>query len=425
MSISAPVTRTTQEQEEQQAAQLARMKRFATGLLLAMAVLFIATSFGVQAWPWLGYVRAFAEAAMVGALADWFAVTALFRYPLGIPIPHTAIIPRNKDRIGESLGAFVQNNFLSPEILSEKIAGWNIAGKIADWLADEHNATMIADKMANALPDVLQALNDDDVNHFIETNISSRIRAIEVAPLAGTMLTTLTANNKHQELLDAALRLAAGLLEENKENIREKIREESPWFVPGFVDNKVYEKIINRAETVLTELNTDPHHALRRKFHRTTQEFIDKLKTSDEYKARGEQVKEELLNHPIVRQYFSRVWTDVKAKIIDDAAISDSPFRAQIRKAAIGIGEGLANDPAMQEKLNTWVQQAALSAISSRRVEIASLISDTVRRWDASTVTRKIELQVGRDLQYIRINGTVVGGLVGVLIYIVSEFFLP
>lgn len=401
------------------------MKRFAAGLLLAMAIVFIAASIGMQSWSWLGYIRAFAEAAMVGALADWFAVTALFRHPLGIPIPHTAIIPNNKDRIGESLGVFVQNNFLSPEILSEKIASWNIAEKIADWLADEHNATLIADKLTTALPDILQTFNDESVNRFIEQNITSRVRAIEVAPLLGNVLTTLTANNKHQELLDAALRLAAELLEENKDAIREKIRQESPWFVPGFVDNKLYERIIHRAEAVLTEVNSNPQHDLRRKFHRATQEFIDNLRTSPDYKERGENIKEELLNHPIVRQYFARVWTDVKTKILNDVAAPNSPIREHVRTTAMGIGQSLANDHAMQEKLNTWVQQAALSAVSSRRMEIASLISDTVRRWDANTVTRKIELQVGRDLQYIRINGTLVGGLVGLLIYTFSQLFLP
>lgn len=403
---------------------LSRMKRLATGLLLLMIAIFIAARLGEESLPWLGYIRAFAEAAMVGALADWFAVTALFRHPLGIPIPHTAIIPRNKDRIGESLGNFVQSNFLSPEILSEKIASWNIAEKVSQWLADDRNSTMVADKIAGAVPDILNALRDEDISHFIETNITSRIRAIEIAPLAGNILTTLTADNKHQELFNAALRMAAELLDGNRQFIRDKIREESPWFVPEFVDNKIYEKIITRAEQTLIDVNADPQHELRRKFHLATQEFIEKLRTSQDYKERGEQLKEELLNHPIVRQYFSRVWTDVKNKIIEDVNDPDSSIRAQIRKAVAGFGKGLADDAAMRDKINTWIRQAALTAVSSRRAEIAALISDTVHRWDAGTVTRKMELQVGKDLQYIRINGTVVGGLVGLFIYLLSELLL-
>jgi uncharacterized membrane-anchored protein YjiN (DUF445 family) len=424
MDTIIPATRTTPEQEEQQALMLTRMKRLAGGLLLLMTIIFIVTRLFEASMPWLGYIRAFAEAAMVGALADWFAVTALFRHPLGIPIPHTAIIPRNKDRIGESLGTFVQSNFLSPEVLSEKIASWNIAGKISQWLADETNSTMLADKITGAVPDILNALKDEDVNHFIETNITSRIRAIEVAPLAGNILTTLTADNKHQELFDVALRMAAEMLDNNRQYIRDKIREESPWYVPEFVDNKVYEKIITKAEQTLMEVNADPQHELRRKFHRATQDFIEKLRTSSEYKERGEQLKEDLLNHPIVRQYFDRVWTDVKNRILDDVNDPNSSIRAQIQKTVAGFGRGLANDEAMRDKINMWIRESALTVISSRRAEIAALISDTVRRWDANTVTRKMELQVGKDLQYIRINGTVVGGLVGLLIHILSQLFL-
>jgi len=247
---------------------------------------------------------------------------------------------------------------------------------------------------------------------------------VEVAPLAGSILQTLTANNKHQELFDAALRLAAGLLESNRDLIRHKIREESPWYVPGFVDNKIYEKIITKAEQTLADVNADPEHELRRQFHRATHDFIERLRTSPEYRDRGEQLKEDLLNHPIVQQYFSRVWSDVKQKILSDVANPDSSIREQIRRAVAGFGESIARDEAMRDKINNWIRDAAIGVLSSRREEIAALISDTVRRWDAQTVTRKMELQVGKDLQYIRINGTIVGGLVGLLIYTLSEIFL-
>ncbi len=424
MSAVVPISQKTQEQEAQQAEGLLRMRRLATGLLLLMVAIFVAARLGEESVSWMGYIRSFAEAAMVGALADWFAVTALFRHPLGLPIPHTAIIPRNKDRLGASLGTFVQSNFLSPEILSEKIAAWNIAGRVSQWLADSGNSAMVADRIAGAIPDVLTGLNDDDVNRFIEINITSRLRAVEVAPLAGSILQTLTANNKHQELFDAALRLAAGLLESNRDLIRHKIREESPWYVPGFVDNKIYEKIITKAEQTLADVNADPEHELRRQFHRATHDFIERLRTSPEYRDRGEQLKEDLLNHPIVQQYFSRVWSDVKQKILSDVANPDSSIREQIRRAVAGFGESIARDEAMRDKINNWIRDAAIGVLSSRREEIAALISDTVRRWDAQTVTRKMELQVGKDLQYIRINGTIVGGLVGLLIYTLSEIFL-
>lgn len=409
------------ELEQYQQKQLTKMQRIASGLLCGMFIVFLAAKFGESNFPELGFVRAFAEAAMVGALADWFAVTALFRRPMGLPIPHTAIIPTNKDRIGESLGLFVQNNFLSPEILTEKLQNFDLASKFADWLASHENSAVLSQKICDALPALLNALSDEDVRNFIEKNISERIRAVEAAPLAGNILATLTSGNRHQQLLDEALKFAGQFLQENKSAIREKITQESPWYIPQFVDNKLYEKIITKAEETLREVNFDPHHELRRKFTLATQDFVQKLKNSPEYHAKGEEIKEEILSSPIVQQYFGSIWTDIKQKIIADANSPDSALRKHIENALLGFGESLKNDSAIRQKINDWVQSAAVHLISERRGEVGNLIAETVRKWDSATMTRKIELQTGRDLQFIRINGTIVGGLVGLVIYVISR----
>ncbi len=400
--------------------QLRSMRIFATSLLGGMAVLFVVGTLYESQMPWLGFVRAFSEAAMVGALADWFAVSALFRHPFGLPIPHTAIIPMNKDRIGESLGNFVEKNFLSVEIVSEKLRSTDIARIAGGWLAKQSNAEGLAERIVSAIPSILHAFDDEAIHRLIRETITERIKAIEVAPLAGTILNALTANNRHQGLLDEAIKLSVRLLEENKVAIREKIKEDSPWYIPGFVDNKIYEKILTTAETTLSAVSTNPHHELRTKFHRSVQEFIYRLRTSDEYRDKGEELKTALLEHPVLQQYFSSLWIDLKALILRDVYDPHSRIKNQIVKTVQQFGERLHDDEELRSTINRWIEEAVSNLIVSRKHDIADLISSTVRKWDAQTMTERIELYVGRDLQFIRINGTIVGGCIGVLIYLIA-----
>ncbi len=417
-----PIQSNQPSREQTQRADLKRMKRFATSLFLAMTALFVASLLLEKQYGWLSFVKAFAEAAMVGALADWFAVTALFKHPLGLPIPHTAIIKNQKDRIGESLGNFVERNFLTSAIIASKLQTIDIPQKAAEWLVEPENSEHLAERITTFIPDVLNAMNNDDVQHFIEHNLTERLRAVDIAPITGNLLATLTANNRHQGLLDEALKLAGRLLETNKDIIREKIREESPWYVPGFVDEKLYAKIIAKADETLRDMNKNPDHELRRKFHQATQEFIQNLRTSPEYREKAEALKEEFLQHPTVQQYFSSLWTDVKFRLLADIEKPDSSVRVQIQNGIAKFGEGLLNDEKMRTRMNEWMNNAIISIVESRKNELASLIADTVKRWDGDTMSDRIELQVGRDLQFIRINGTLVGGLVGLVIYCLSLF---
>lgn len=399
---------------------LAAMKRLATALLLFMVIVFFAALYAERTFAWAAFVRAFAEAAMVGALADWFAVTALFRHPMGVPIPHTAIIRKNKDRIGASLGNFVENNFLTPDVIAGKLQTMDIPHRVADWLSDPTNASEIAGRITTTVPQLLNALRHDDVQRFLEENIAERVRALEVAPIAGNILSALTAGNRHQVLLDEGLRVAERILDDNKDFIRRKIEEETPWYVPKFVDNKIYDVIINKAEQTLREVNMNNDHELRQKFNAAMQTFIYNLRSSDDYKQKVESLKEDILENPLVRQYFSSLWADVKHRIIADVERPDSNIRAQIYGSLQSLSTSLLEDETIRKRINTWLQEVLVTMVIARKSEITSIISDTVKKWDAGTMSDRVELYIGRDLQFIRINGTLVGGTVGLIIYAVS-----
>ena len=409
--------------EEEKRERLEKMKRVATGLLVAAALVFVVTSIFETRWPGLGYIRATAEAAMVGAIADWFAVTALFRYPLGVPIPHTAIIPTRKDRIGKSLGNFVQNNFLSPPVLVARIRGANVALKLAEWLANPEHGDTVGKHAAAGVKGVVQVLRDEEVQEIIEQSLIGRVRATQVAPLMGNVLTLVTADNRHQELLDSAIRLFGRAFDENRDALRDKIRRETPWWMPTAVDDQIYNKIVRSVENTLHEVTADPNHPLRGRFNEAVGEFVERLKTSPEMIARGEEFKEEVLRHPAVRGYSASIWADVKGSVLKHSEDPQSEFRQRVGHAVTRFGASLQKDEELLEKVNTWVEQAVLYVVDQYRHEVAALIETTVSAWDPEDTTKKIELQIGRDLQFIRINGTLVGGLVGLLIYTFSRFF--
>ena len=402
-------------------ARLTRMKRIATGLFIFVTAVFVATRLLEERYPWLGWVRAMSEAAMVGALADWFAVTALFRHPLGIPIPHTAIVPNRKDRIGASLGGFVQNNFLSRELIGAKLRQIGISRRIGEWLRDPANARKISLHASKALAGTVQVLRDDDVQDLLDRSVIARIRATRVAPVVGNALSLITASNRHQELLDEALKLLDRVVDQNDEIIRDRIRKESPWWLPESVDNKIHDKIVTAIENLLHAVTTDPNHPLRARFDAAVDRFVERLKTSPEVIAKGEELKEELLAHPSVRQFSAEVWNDAKTAIVK---YSESPVDGEIRpidRGLVSLGETMLEDPELLAKVDGWLLDATLYVVEQYRTEVGQFIADTVRGWDPEDTSRKIELAVGRDLQFIRINGTLMGALVGLLIFLVGK----
>ncbi len=403
--------------------RLQRMKRVATLMLVAVAVVFVAARYYEAQFPWLGYVRAFAEAAMVGGIADWFAVTALFKHPMGIPIPHTAIVPARKDRIGTALGNFVQRNFLTRDVVAVKLHAMKLGERAAAWLTTPEHSRSLAQGVARGLSGATAVLKDEDVQALVDRGIVSRLRSMQAAPLAARVFDTLTAGGRHQTLLDDALRLAARFLQENEEVIRERIKAESPWWVPGAVESKLGDKIVSGVEKTLVAVAADPDHPLRVRYDEAVDRFVLSLRSNPEMIAKAEQIKLDVLNHPSVAEFSRSVWSEAKDRLTGYAErlASDAESEPdQIEQWLTGLGQTVLEDAALAAKVNGWVVELVTYAVEQAREEVAKLIASTVAAWDANATSRKIELQIGRDLQFIRINGTLVGGLVGLLIHAIS-----
>jgi uncharacterized membrane-anchored protein YjiN (DUF445 family) len=400
--------------------ELNRMKLFATGLLVAVALLFVVALLLERRYPWVGFVRAFAEAAMVGALADWFAVTALFRHPLGLPIPHTAIIPRRKDSIGASIGRFVEDNFLSEDVLISRMRSLHVLQRAASAISQPEVSDQIAKHATTAINNALRVIDDLDVQTVIERSLVARIHATQPAPLLGRVLSTLLAGRRQPELVHELIAIVERLLEENKAAIRIKIREETPWWLPHTVDRHIADRLFETLDSTLHAVSADPNHPFHDRFHALLDEFIERLQHDPATIARGEALKQELLANPIVRELSASLWAEIKSTISSQSANADSALHTTIEHGVRQFGELLLRDELLAGKLDRWVERLVVYASQEYRHQFGQLIAHTVSKWDADVTTHKIELQIGRDLQFIRINGTVVGGLAGLVIYCVS-----
>jgi len=401
--------------------QLDRMKRRATGLLVLMAGVFVAAWLLEGAHPWLGYVRATAEAGMVGGVADWFAITALFRHPLNLPIPHTAIIPSRKDRIGRSLGNFVQNNFLSPEVLGEKLRAAQLSRRGAEWLREPEHARAVVRQAAGALRSATAVVRDDDVHALLERSVIEPLKHRPIAPVLADGLALLTVNDRHQQLLDRLVHGMARLVAENDGLIRERIREESPWWVPEFVDDRLHDKIVDGIGRTLYSVSADPAHPLRHQLDGLLTTWIEQLRESPEVMARAESIKQQVLDHPTSEQLTESLWRELK-KVLDrqvEAAEHGTP--GGLERGLSALAAAALEDGALLAKIDDWIIGAVLRIVEQHRHEAGQLIAHTVSAWDPDETSRRIELQVGRDLQFIRINGTLVGGMVGLLLYTLTR----
>jgi len=406
--------------DETRARRLARAKASAGGLLVLAAIVFVATyaTDGEGVW---GYVRAASEAAMVGGVADWFAVTALFRHPLRIPIPHTALIPRGKDAIGVGIGEFVQRNFLDPDTVAARIDEADMAARLGTWLDDERHAAVVAGQLASIIAGVAEAMEDDVVEAGIRSMIEARLRAIEVTPIIGTVIDKSMEGGHHHTLIDAALRGLVTAAAENREIIRKQIRKESPWWVPEAMDEVLLDKMLSGLERFVGDVTGRPDHPIRVQLDARARLIADDLRTSPELRERGEQLKDEMLTNPEFMAWSDTIWSDVKASLQAAVDSPDSELRRRLEGAVRSFGARLGTDRDLRHRVNTWIGSLAHQVATRSGGEIATLIADTVQRWDADETSRRLELQVGRDLQYIRINGTLVGGLVGLVIHTVVE----
>jgi uncharacterized membrane-anchored protein YjiN (DUF445 family) len=400
-------------------ARLRAMQRLATGLLGVMLLLLVLSVAFKDVHPALQWLQAFAAAASVGAIADWFAVVALFHHPLRLPLPHTAIVPRNKDRIGESLGDFVEHNFLTVENVVRKFEQRNLSRLAADWIASERNAADVARQACALIPGLLNALDDADVRRLFDRTLTSQLQKLDVASIASGVLSVLTAGGRHQALLDRGLRALEAFLVQNQAVIAAKFGDASK-YTPRVFDVFVVRKFVAGVVALMHEVAADPEHEIRRQFDAATQDFIDRLNTSPEYREQAEALKEALLAHLERENYYQLVWEDIKVRLRNDVAADDSTLCRHVTDALVKLGSGLRDDGALQEKLNGWLLQVIESMLVRHRHQVSILITDVVKGWDARELTEKIELEMGRDLQYIRINGTLVGGLVGLLLHAVT-----
>jgi uncharacterized membrane-anchored protein YjiN (DUF445 family) len=419
-TIPAPTAAAPPKDEATRKAELKRMKRVATGLLVvAFGVFVIALLFEAR-YPWLGFVRATAEASLVGGLADWFAVTALFRHPLGLPIPHTAIIQTQKERIGKVLGNFVQNHFLSRDVLSVRLKSMHVADRAARWLVEPDNSQRLARHIATGVARTMEHMPDAAVRALIEDAAVSRIKAVPVAPMLGTLLSAVANDRKHQVLLDEALRMAGDVLEKNRDDIRARIKDESPWWVPGAVDQAFQKKLEHAFQRIVDEVTADPDHPLRQKFDLAFSDFVVRLQHSPETGERAESLKRDLLEHPAVTDFAASLWERARAAAERLTQDESSSSLEPLSRGITAIGGALQENPARLEELDDLLTGFAASVLERHREEVGALIAETVRQWDPEVAAERLELAVGRDLQFIRLNGTLVGGLAGLIIYSVS-----
>ena len=397
------------------------MKRRATGLLAVALLVFIAASLWEPQYAWLGYVRATAEASLVGGLADWFAVTALFRHPLGIPIPHTAIVATRKERIGQILGNFVQNHFLSRDVIAANLRRVHPAERAAQWLADREHAKQISRQFASGLVKTLDSLPPNELQDLVSQVVRNRVRTFRVAPALGKTLALALGDNRQEELLNATVKLAADAVRNNRELIRERVKAETPWWVPPVVDDKIYQKIIAAVERLLHDMVNDPHHPLRASFDNAIRDFIDRLQHAPDVIARAEALKEEWLMGAATDDMARKLWEGIRQAVVNysqgdgggGGGASPNPLDSGLSE----FGTALLSNPTLLNELDDMLIDLTANVVEKYRFEIGDLIAKTVASWDPEATSRRFELAVGRDLQFVRINGTLVGGLVGLAIY--------
>jgi len=411
-------------------AKLAALRRTklvaAAALALCVLVFALAKSFE-GAYPWLGFVAAFAEAATIGGLADWYAVVALFRRPLGLPIPHTAIIPENQNRIADNLGRFIEVNFLAPEPVREKLAEVDFSALVADWLADAERAAGLSRFVVRLVPQTLAAVEQSGLRGFVTSRMLDEVEKVPLAPLAAELLSALTDDRRHQRLFDEFTRVIGRFLndEEALSAMREKIREELPSLFNLFrADAYLLKKIVASAGTLLEEVRADPDHPMRAEFDRFAKTFIERLRTSKQYARRAEQLKRDFLARPEMKALAGNMWESLRLFIEQDARAENSLIRAHLANMFVEVGRHLAGDAQIRADMNQGFVVALSSFVDSQKSGVSKFIADQVKRWDLAQLTRLIEMNIGRDLQYIRFNGMIIGGLAGIVLYTAERLFL-
>jgi uncharacterized membrane-anchored protein YjiN (DUF445 family) len=417
----SPVTRSAFLRNGAPAPGVRRMRLIATGMLLAMAAVFIAATHLDDLHPAWGFVRAFAEAAMVGGLADWFAVTALFRHPLGLPIPHTAIIPRNKDRIGDTLAAFLRDNFLIPSVVARRMRSVDVAGAIGRFLANPAPEGRLREGASRMFASLLESLDEERLGGMVKNAVSSRLRSLEVSPLLGKTLQAAITEERHVPMLDSMVTWAGRTLDANEDMVRAMVHQKAGWVMRlAGLDAKLADAIVDGLRKLTIDMAIDPDHPVRAKAEEGLAALAWDMQHDEETRAKVEDWKNEIIANKAVADWVGGLWENSRNALIRATRDPDAALAGKFGEALKQLGESIQGDPRLKRALNAFARRAVVGAVSTYGGGIVKLVSETVRGWDAQTITGRLENAVGRDLQYIRINGTLVGGLVGLLIHTVE-----
>ncbi|HEX8573530.1 MAG TPA: DUF445 domain-containing protein [Allosphingosinicella sp.] len=397
------------------------MRIIATGMLVAMAAIFVLANAYDEGRPWLGFVKAFAEAAMVGGLADWFAVTALFRHPLGLPIPHTAIIPRNKDRIGAALAAFLRENFLIPKVVARRMRSVDVAGAIGRFLANPPPEGRLRQGGSRLIADLLESLDQERLGGMVKAAVASRMRTLEVSPLLGQTLEAAITEERHIPILDGIVTWAGRTLDANEDLIRNMVHERAGMIMRlSGLDEKLADKIVDGLRRLTIDMAIDPAHPLRAKAEEALAALAWDMRFDPDMQGKVEGWKNEIIANKAVTDWLGGLWENSRAALLKAARDPEAAMAGRFGEALKQLGETLQQDVRLNKAINQFARRMVVGTAATYGSGIVTLVSDTVRGWDARTVTGRLENAVGRDLQYIRINGTLVGGLVGLVIHAVE-----
>ena len=399
---------------------LDRQKRIATGLLVLMAVIFIATLWVREPGFWTLLIRTASEAGIVGGLADWFAVTALFRHPLGIPVPHTALVPHNKDRIGENLGTFFARHFLTEEVVLQKLRSADIAEQIGTWLEDEKNAAFFTEYLFGSVPHLLDSLNDKEIQRLINATIRDQFEKVELGPALSRVLALLLQDKGHRRLLDQVLDNVREILIENRDELNHIVMDQSRWWVPRAIDQEMARLIVDAMVELLQDLN-DEEHEIRHRFDAAAFELIDNLEHSSEFKTRANEIKQSLVENAELQLLVGDIWMKLKGLIVDQVNTAPSELRQVITQGLNSFGRRVTEDADLRQRMNRHIETLIIQLVLPWRFAIGQFITEVVQQWDTDMLCDQIELEVGRDLQFIRINGSLVGSLVGAVLFLITQ----
>jgi uncharacterized membrane-anchored protein YjiN (DUF445 family) len=422
--MADPTSHPLSADDKAKLAELKRIKFIATATLAFCVILFLVAKGLEVRFPALAFVAAFAEAAAIGGLADWYAVVALFKRPLGLPIPHTAIIPSNQERIADNLGKFIEQNFLDKETISKKLKEVDFAELVADWLSDAEKSEGLSRFVTRLIPQAMSAIEGSGLKDFITQRMIQQVEKVEIAPLAAELLTAFTDDRRHQKLFNELIKVLGKFLNDEKAQdvIRDKIRDELPSVAKLFrADAYLLKRIIGSAASLLDEVKRDPNHPMRDEFDRFVVGFVEKLRTSKSYAKRAEKMKRDFLARPELHELAQDMWDSFRSFLEQDARGQDSMIRKHLTGLLVDVGRQLKSDPAIRADMNAGFVVALGSFVEAQKSGVSTFISQQVKSWDLGQLTQLIEINVGQDLQFIRFNGMLIGGLAGLLLYIVER----